>query len=172
MGPLKEDDRALERICSELQGLRGGVVDTSTLIYLDTLKILPMAGQWLQFVLTPQVIAEFGRQPEGIRRVATAVAPTADDAVVQTAVKLGLPILSEDGRVLRQARRMQHPHYNTLMLLLALHAQGKLSYPEFTRQQQALLVFARYSSAVIAYGERVLQMIRGSADHPLSPQTE
>ena len=172
MGQLKENDRAFERTCAELRELRGGVADTSTLIYLDKLKILPLAGQSLLFVLTPQVIAEFGRRTEGIRWVATASPPMADEAVVQTAVRLGLPILSEDGRILRQARRMQHPHYNALMLLLALHAQGKLPEPELFHLQQTLYAFARYSSAVIAYGERVGQMIRESTKHPLFLQAE
>ncbi|WP_448875256.1 hypothetical protein [Desulfobulbus propionicus] len=171
MEPPSRNDGACERTYAELKDLRGGVADTSTLIYLENLGLLPLVGQWLLFVLTPQVITEFGRQPEGMLLFPATSTTTADDAVVQTAVRLGLPILSEDGRLLRQARRLRHPHYNSLMLLLALQAQGVLPASECTRLRQTLLGFARYSSAVIAHGDRVLQMIREAGDHPFSPET-
>ena len=53
MGPPEQNDLALKRVCAELQRLRGGVVDTSTLIYLDTLGILALIGQWPHLVLIP-----------------------------------------------------------------------------------------------------------------------
>lgn len=161
MEPQGQNDRALKRMYAELQGLGGGVADTSTLIYLEALEILPLVGQRLQLVLIPQVVAEFGRRPPDMRLVPSAPAATVDEAVVRTARALNVPIFSEDGRILRQARRLEHLHYNSLMLLLALRAQNVLPETEFSRLRRNLLGFARYSSTVIAYADQVLEAIPG-----------
>ncbi|MDD2463982.1 MAG: hypothetical protein PHI97_08285 [Desulfobulbus sp.] len=160
MRPRGYNDQALKQVCVELQGLRGGVTDTSTLIYLDSLEILPFAAQWFQFALIPQVVREFGRQPMGMQLVVPAPAATVDEAVTHTAITLGLPIFSEDGRILRKARQLRHPHYNSLMLFLALHAQGLLSEVDFFRLRDRLLGFARYSNVVLAYAEQLLDLLR------------
>ena len=76
MGPQEQDDQALKKVCAQLQSLRVGIIDTSTLIYLDTLGILPLAGQWLQCALIPQVVAEFGRQPLDMHLVSAVSAAT------------------------------------------------------------------------------------------------
>lgn len=170
MGPQGQNDRALARICTELRGLGGGVADTSTLIYLEALEILPLVGQRLQLVLIPQVVAEFGRRPLDMRLVPSAPATTVDEAVVQTAIALDVPIFSEDGRMLRQARRLKHPHYNSLMLLLALRAQKVLPETEFFRLRRNLLAFARYSATVVAYADQVLDAIPGPHQDRSCPQ--
>ncbi|MGD9947131.1 MAG: hypothetical protein AB7U29_01480 [Desulfobulbus sp.] len=160
MGPQEQNDQALKRVCTALRGLRGGVTDTSTLIYLDTLKILPLAGQWVQLMLIPQVVTEFGRQPVGMPLVTSASTTTTDEAVVQTAITLDVPLFSEDGRMLRKTRRLQHPHYNSLMLLLALHVQGILSEAQFFRLREELLGFAHYSKGVVAYTDIISHVLR------------
>lgn len=160
------NDRAMQRTCADLQALRGGLTDTSTLIYLDKLGILLFAGQWLQFVLIPQVVTEFGHQPKNTRLVASDWASTTDEAVVQTAQTRKMPVFSEDGRMLRQARQLQHPHYNSLMLLLALHAQGRLASTEFCRLRRTLVGVARYSAAVIAHADQIFAELRTTSAHP------
>ena len=86
-------------------------------------------------------------------------ATTVDEAIIATARTLALPIFSEDGRILRQARQMRHPHYNSLMLLLALYAQGFVAKGQFSRLRRHLLGYARYSQEVVAYADRVLHCL-------------
>ena len=112
MKPPKHDNRAVQLVCSELQGLCGGIADTSTLIYLDTLELLEFTGQWLDFLLIPQVVAEFGHQPSGMQVPPAVDAATTDMAVIKTALALKMPVFSEDGQILRRARDLHHPHYN------------------------------------------------------------
>lgn len=159
MGSQEQDDQASQRVCAELQSLREGLADTSTLIYLDALGIVPRIGQWLHIALIPQVVSEFGHHPTGMELVPSAEAVTVDEAVIQTAAALALPIFSEDGRILRQARKMQHPHYNSLMLLLALYAQGIVPQAQLSRLRLHLLSYARYSEEVVAYADRVLHRL-------------
>lgn len=151
--------RVEEQIRAELRNLRGGVIDTSTLIHADRLHLLPLLSRQFHVVLIPQVVMEFGRQPDDMELFADAPTGPADTALWQSAMLLDLPILSEDGRLLRQARRRGHPHYNTLMLLPALHAQGMLPIADWLRLHAVLLEFARYGPQVIAHGNAVLRMM-------------
>lgn len=165
MSTQVNDKRNLQQIRSELQALHSGVVDTSTLIYLDHLNILPMISQTLQLLVIPQVVAEFGSQPAGTHRIDAASNKTADAAVLEAALNLHQPLFSEDGHLLRQARQHHHPHYNTLMLLLALRAQNIVSDTRFRELSTSLRRTARYSTAIWAYGDTVLQILQhGTAD--------
>jgi hypothetical protein len=68
---------------------------------------------------------------------------------------LGVPVLSEDGKVLRAARARHLPYYNTLMIILALCAQGDLALAAYDDIRRDLLGFARYSPQVVAVGDSV-----------------
>ena len=154
----------LEAILADLRGLRGGIIDTSTLIYGQHLQLLPLlAGQW-RLVLIPQVVAEFGAQPEHMELCPGAASVSTDEALLCTAIDLHLPLFSEDGRLLRRARVCRHPHYNCLMLLLALLIQGRISLAEYGRLYAVLMQVARYSTAVLAWGQALHRAICDSLD--------
>ena len=149
----------METILAELRGLRAGIIDTSTLIYGQHLQLLPLlAGVW-RLVLIPQVVAEFGRQPEHMELWPDVVSAGTDEALLRTAIDLHLPLFSEDGRLLRRARACNHPHYNCLMLLLALLSQGRLSPAEYECLYAMLVQVARYSPAVLAWEQALHQAI-------------
>lgn len=142
-------------IIRQLHTLRGGVIDTSTLIYLERLALLPLALHVFDLLLIPPVIAEYGRHPEGAVLVPAPGAGPTDDLLCRAAQILGQPVLSEDKQVLRQARRLGLDSYNTLMLALALCAQGHLPLEDFPRQRERLRGFARYGAQVLAVGDAV-----------------
>jgi len=142
-------------IVRQLHTFRGGVADTSTLIYLERLELLPLALQVFDLFLIPPVIAEYGSQPAGAVPVPTPGAGRTDHLVCRTAQSLGRPVLSEDKQVLRRARRLDLEYYNTLML--ALCAQGHLPLETFSRLRARLCGFARYGAAVLAVGDAVYQ---------------
>ncbi len=151
-------------VLAELRALRGGLIDTSTLIYGERLQVLPLlARQWC-LVTIPQVVAEFGRHPEQMELLNGPHAGSTDEVLLATAIDLRLPLLSEDGRLLRRARARQHPHYNSLMLLLALLVQGQITLAEYDRLHAVLVQVARYSPAVLAWGQALLQALMQSMD--------
>lgn len=149
-------------ILTDLRGLRGGIIDTSTLIYGQHLQLLPLLAQQWRLVLIPQVVAEFGAYPGQMALRPGAASGNTDETLLATAIDLQLPLFSEDGRLLRRARARHHPHYNSLMLLLALLTQGQISLAEYDRLHATLLQVARYSSAVLAWGQALHQAISES----------
>jgi hypothetical protein len=143
----------------ELHAFRGGVIDTSTLIYLERLGLLPRTVRCFSFLLIPQVVAEYGAQPEGVVLTAASSFGTTDEALCQTAHALGQPVLSEDKQVLRRARELNLCFYNTLMIVLALCAQGYLPLNTFPELRDKLYAFSRYSPGVLAVGDAVYEAL-------------
>ena len=86
-------------LIQELRQLRGGVTDTSTLIYLQRLAFLPRAASCFRLVGIPQVVREYGSSPENLVYWDAAPTGPTDQVVCQAAQTLGLPVLSEDGRL-------------------------------------------------------------------------
>ena len=152
---LKPDPEIISR---ELLQLRGGVADTCTLIYLDRIGLLPRAGDFLQMLVLPCVVQEFGRLPAGCTLHKKILTTTPDQAVIELACKLQLPVFSEDRQVLLAAQRLGLHYYNTLMILLALLLQEKISCAEYHSSAAALRKFARYSPAVWLAGEQVFSL--------------
>jgi hypothetical protein len=153
---LAVDQKAALR---ELLGLRGGVVDTSTLIYLERLEVLSLAAHSFSLLLIPKVIAEYGCCPEGCTLTPFNDTGTTDEQLCRAAQSLSQPVLSEDRQVLRRARALGLSFYNTLMLVLALCAQNTLPLAEYPHFRNRLCAFARYSPAVIATGDAMYQAL-------------
>jgi hypothetical protein len=146
-------------VLQELHGLRGGVVDTSTLIYLERLGLLSLAARSFSLLLIPQVIAEYGSCPEGCMPTPAADCGTTDELLCRVAQSLALPVLSEDRQVLRRARALDLSFYNTLMLVLALCAQDDLPLADYPDLRDHLCAFAHYSPQVIAAGDAVYRTL-------------
>ena len=150
-------------LLAELSSLPGGVADTSTLIYLERLRLLQLAAQSLRLVVIPQVVREFGTQPKGDLAVIEAPPGPADQVVWQMAAALRLPVLTEDRGIIQKARKAGLPYYNALMVVLALHLQGFLNAKDCREALNQLPGFARYSPRVVAVGEAVWAAIRAKA---------
>lgn len=148
-----------DAVLVELQGLQGGVADTSTLIYLERLGLLQCAARRFHLVLIPQVAREYGAGVAGATLLASVPAGPADQVVCQVAALVDLPVLSEDGTVLRAARRLNLRYYNTLMLILALCIRGDLPCTAYPRLRDQLRTFARYSPDIFAVGDAVFQAL-------------
>lgn len=155
--PDRKDAQAA--LLHELQAFRGGVVDTSTLIYLERVGMLPQAARFFSLLLIPQVVAEYGPRPGDTVPVAAVGGGATDAVVCQTAQALGWPVLSEDKQVLRRARALNLGFYNTLMLVLALCAQDRLPLDAFPAIRDSLCAFARYSPAVVAVGDALYRRL-------------
>jgi hypothetical protein len=145
-------------LLDELTTLDGGVTDTSTLIYLDKIQLLHRAGKDMQLLLPPDVVREFGRLPEGCVVCGQPSAGGADQAVIQLAGELNLPVFSEDRQLLLSACSKKLHYYNTLMLLLALVVQEKIDIGAYRQYLGRLRKISRYSAAVRQVGEDVFSL--------------
>lgn len=143
------------------EGVRGvqmfsrGLVDTSTLIYLQESGLLEIVVGTFEISTVAQVVSEYGRQPPGCILLTDVPPGSTDTVVLGKAVETGLPLLSEDQRLLKAARRKHHPHYNSLMLLLALLAQGAIPNGAYHSYRDSLLQYARYDDMVIGFGDKI-----------------
>ncbi len=152
---LKQD---IEQIAVDLQEFDGGVADTCTLIYLERIHLLSSVSNFFQLLIFPAIVQEFGRHPAGCTLCRAIPAANPDQAVVRLAHELQVPVLSEDHQVLMAGRRLGLKYYNTLMILLALLLQEKISPAEYRKAYVSLLDFARYSPAVRQVGEQVFSL--------------
>jgi hypothetical protein len=147
-----------EQILDELKKFQGGVADTSTLIYLDRINLLPWVSKFFQLLITPDVVREFGRPPAECILCGETCVGGADQAVLQLATELRLPVLSEDRQLLMSSRGLGLKYYNTLMILLALLLQQRISLTKYERAYTSLRETARYSPAVWQVGEQVFSL--------------
>ena len=147
-----------ERIVSELKELRGGVADTCTLIYLERIDLLPLVSDFFHLQVPFDVVQEFGHPlPECVLCGNTCIGD-ADQAVMKLALEQRVPVLSEDRQLLMSSRDLGLKYYNTLMILLVLLFQQKLSLAEYQRAYSSLREIARYSPAVWQVGEQVFSL--------------
>lgn len=152
----------VDALLADLQRFRGGIADTSTLIYLERLGLLDRAARCFSLLVIPQVVAEFGMRPAGTIPLTAVASGPADLVICREASRLGLPVLSEDRHVLRAARAGQLSYYNTLMIVLAFCIQGELAPAAFADIRRELLVFARYAPQVVAVGDALFEALRQS----------
>lgn len=143
------------------EGLKGvrtfteGIADTSTLIYLERSGLLEIIVETFVINVIPQVVQEYGQSPAGCVLLPDVPAGTTDTVVLGMAVAKGVPLLSEDRRLLKAAGRLHHPYYNSFMLLLALLAQGSVTISAYHRYRDRLLSHAWYNEAVITFADRI-----------------
>ena len=147
----------VDSILSELRALRGGVADTCTLIYLERIDMLAQVSGFFQLLVPPDVVQEFGRVPARCT-ISGESSGDADQAVLQLAAERSLPVLSEDRQLLMSSRGLGLKYYNTLMILLALLHQQKISLAEYERAYASLRRIARYSPAVWQVGDQVFSL--------------
>ncbi len=157
--------RDSNRIATELLDFQGGVTDTSTLIYLQRLGKLELAARCFSLRIIPQVVEEYGAIPHGTHLQQLVPSGPTDAVLCTVAQRLAQPVLSEDKQVLREAQRRNIPHYNTLMIILALYARGMLTSASYDAIRRELPTFARYSPQVFAVGDAVFQALRQARNH-------
>jgi len=154
--------RDVESLLTELHGFKGGVADTSTLIYLERLGLLDLAARCFSLWIIPQVTVEYGATPKGTIPLVSVPSGLADEVLCRVAQILRQPVLSEDRHILRDARACNLPYYNTLMIILALCVHGNLAIGSYGEIRRELLTFARYGPQVVSVGDAVFRALQQS----------
>ena len=160
---MPDSVRDCAALMKELRGFQGGLADTSTLIYLERLSLLECVIDAYRIGIIPQVAQEYRAMPSGAVPLASTGSDPADLALCRVAKSLNQPVLSEDKKVLRAARAQGLPHYNTLMIVLAMCLQGRMDIAAFAGVREQLLQFAHYSRQVIAAGDALFAAMQDAA---------
>ena len=143
----------------DVQQFKGGVIDTSTLIYLERLGLLNRIATLYRLLVVPQVLQEFDRSLPAQIICVQAPPGDADQALCPVASSHQLAVLSDDKHVLTLARSAGVVYFNTLMLLLLMLHNEQLSVAQCRAFLFKLFTFARYSDAVRSFGEQLLEHI-------------
>jgi hypothetical protein len=139
--------------------LQQAIIDTSTLIYLDSIGLLECASRCIHLMTIPEVQKEFGDKPgfAHIEVVETGEridnkTDSADELIVKAAIQMNLPVLSEDKGVLMNARKKGLKYYNTLMILNFLLYRGEVQPVGYDRYLKKLKRVAHYGKGIYEVG--------------------
>ena len=153
-------DESCQKILKNLTELKTVVVDACSLIYLDRLQMLENLASHIKLTTLPCIVAESRLSDPPVNFIDDHNDKLNNDQrIYALAEKFNLPLLSEDGDLLRKAKNADRPHYNTLMMLILLFAQNSLSSSELRRAGSSLRSFARYQPTVWQYAETLLRKI-------------
>ncbi len=146
---------------AQLQAFDCAVVDCCSLIYMSKAGFLDQAAASFTLIIPDRVEQEFGEPlPQCIRVRREDCGLPADTLLVRLAEWLATPIISEDRRVLLEARRRRLPYFNALMVLNRLRIMHGIDSSRYNLFFARLKETARYSSRVLAFGAEVLALSR------------
>lgn len=151
------------KMLEELKQFSGGVIDTSSLIYLGKSGALAQAAACFLFIVPAAVEVEYGALLPSSMQLVDSHSMIADQAVCKCALQKDIAVISEDKKLLQQAKRQGGSYFNTLMVLLALYAQYYISQAECQQYLNSLRRVARYGKRIWKVGDLVLDEIEREA---------
>ena len=164
----------LDRIC----------IDASSLIYLLRAGALGFLAQETTLHTTVEVADETGwpRLPVQIVDSAAAMSDASaraastgdkgsvssqslrklsqnDEGLLHLALELGIPLVSEDKKLLHAAAAFGLTYYNALMMIVFLVTRGRFGLEEYPVYRSRLLEFAHYSESVVRTADHIVHEI-------------
>ena len=79
-----------------------------------------------------------------------------DEGLLHVALELGMPLVSEDKRLLHAAAASGLTYYNALMMIVFLVTRGRFGLEEYPVYRSRLLEFAHYSESVARTADRIV----------------
>jgi len=157
------------RELAAFERLRRCLIDSSSAICMQKAGFLTLLCETIELATIPEVVAETGfddlpalvltASSSEKKAYAAEKSPTVDELLVEQAVTLRLPVITEDRKMMLRLDREGVPFFNALMMLHLLLYRGKLDLPTHTARFDRLLAVSRYSDRVRAYGDEVLQAV-------------
>ena len=149
----------------KLNELKSAVIDSSSVIYLQKLGLLNLASDAIQLYAPLSVFNETKLDNAQIQKVDYNLNEysSADDQVLTIAVRMHFPLISDDKKILQQARGAGADYFNTLMIVLLLFLRGYLSKHDAERKMQLLEQIAWYDDWIWEYGRQVFAEIVAAA---------
>jgi rRNA-processing protein FCF1 len=167
-------DKEYSSLITRFDTLKKAVIDTSSIIYMNKAGFFEIVSRTLNLITIPEVFDELDRRDSKepwLKDVSAAVncrdlpasrypAPEAtDDKLLSLTQETGLPLVSEDGKLLMKCDRAGIPYYNSLMILLFLFYRKSIDEVEYDRVKRRLLTHARYSKRVLAFEREVFMEV-------------
>ena len=154
---------SISHIICQFDTLARALIDTSSVIYLHKINLLDIAARTLQLSTVPGVVDEFGSlsvfeniDVVELKEIITAKRET-DDHLIKTAAILDLPVISEDRKILMQAKKIGLPYFNTLMIMNLLIYKNKIDEGQYRSALDILQNDAYYDAFIFEYGKLVMK---------------
>ena len=132
-------------------------VDSSSLIVLADIGVLPAAAAFWRLATVPAVATEIGALAAtvSLRLLPEPGAADADRALVAAAAAAKLAVLSEDMKILRAAEDRGLTAFDSLVALEVLAASGALPPPAAAAARRRLLARNAYPPRRLSWAESV-----------------
>ena len=141
--------------------LHEAFIDASSLIYMRKAGFLQQLQESLRLYSIPEVVDEAGMSAKDFRLENCRDKHLSNDRkLLCCALERGIPLISEDRKLLMQAKQVNLPHYNSLMMLNFLLLKQIINPEEYEACRLSLRRYARYSDTIWSYGETVYHRIR------------
>ena len=156
---------SISHVFNQFDALNQALIDTSSLIYLSNTNLLTAASRAIQLKTISNVVKEFGSLSEikdieiiELREVINEKKDT-DRRLMETAMHLRLPIISEDKKMLMRAKRSGLPFFNTLMIMNFLIYKNVIKQEAYQASLDLLRKKAYYNAFIFEYGKIVFESI-------------
>jgi hypothetical protein len=135
-------------------------IDACSVIYLIKTGVFERLAAEISLITTRDVYGETGWPlKEGKPRLPLTLFPSPaasrsnDHGLFLLAKEKGCPLISEDREVLLMAEGEGMPYYNSLMMLIFLCRQGRVSREEYPLYRERLLAEAHYGESIVRRGD-------------------
>ena len=168
MPDLSRDTAArLDQALEEFAHLQQAFIDASSLIYTRKCGFLTPLAETLSLQTIPGVLAETGwpELPISIYHQAGAGEPT-DDLLLRAALQEGLPVISEDKKILTRVISGGLACFNAVMMLHFLYYKKVLDAGRHNACLEKLKGIARYSPGIWEFSGRVFTRVAKLRHNP------
>ena len=156
-------DKPPQEVLAQFKELKKALIDASSIIYARKVGVLDLLHANLELVTTPDVVAEAGRDAEGIELIqCNATAGSVDERLVYCALRHSLPVISEDKKILSKLKQTHLPYFNMLMMLNFLCYIDAIDGDQYSYCCGLLQKIAWYSPKIWYYGSSVRNIIEKS----------
>ena len=156
-------DKPPQEVLTEFKELKKALIDASSIIYAYKVGIIDLLQASLELVTTPDVVAETGKDAEGITLIhCSDTAGSVDERLIYCALRNNLPVISEDKKILSKLKQTHLPYFNMLMMLNYLRYIDAIDEDQYSHYYTLLQKIAWYSPKIWYYGNSVRNIIEKS----------
>ena len=158
---MTENKPTLQEIISRFDLLDKALIDASSIIYTHRADFLEILASSIRLFSIPEILSETGPVSKGIETITyERNASSNDQKIVSCALDVGLPLISEDKKILMAMKRAGKSFFNSLMMLNFLMYRRRIQPQQYIQYHLALKKFARYSEVIWQYGATVQAAIK------------
>jgi hypothetical protein len=143
-------------IFNQFNQLDKALIDASSIIYANKAHFLKRLASTLRLFSIHEILFEAGPVSDNIKALShTEKTLSNDQKLIACALHFGLPVISEDKKILMAMKNAQRPYFNSLMILNFMLYRKMIDNRQYTQYHLALKQFARYSDEIWKYGAKI-----------------